>query len=174
METTGLRVLRKRLIEGSMAREIDDPSIANELDLRSCSEVYFSSEHADHPVDHLFDGRMGEGASKWIAGRRDRSETVLFIFDEPVNISHCAFEAEEIQVSRTQQVTAEYLLTSGDTYRQCFIQEFNFSPGGAVYQRELIELDLRAVRRFRFTILADKSGRGIPSLTALRLFSSRW
>ncbi len=160
MNLDGLRVLRKRLPEAPIALAFDDASIANDLDLRACSEVYFSSAHPDHPIDHLFDGSTGEGASRWVAGRRDRSETVLFIFDEPVNLTHCAFEAEECDVPRTQQVTAEYLLASGDIYRTCFVQEFNFSPGGAVYQRELIELDLRNVRRFRFTILADKSGRG--------------
>lgn len=174
MNTNGLRVLRKRLIDDSMAREFADAAIANELDLRTCAEVYFSSAHPDHPVDCLFDGSTGQDASRWIAGRSDRPETLLIIFDEPVSISHCAFEAEELEVTRTQQVTAEYLLTTGDTYRQCFIQEFNFSPGGAVCQRELIDLDLRDVRRMRFTVLADKSGRGVPSLTALRLFSSRW
>lgn len=174
MTTHGLRILRRRPIDVPVAWHAHDDAIANELDLRACSDVYFSSEHPEHPVDRLFDGRSGEGASKWIAGRRDRSETVLLIFDEPVNIAHCAFEAEEREISRTQQVTAEYLVTSGDTYRQCFIQEFNFSPDGAVYQRELIELDLRSVRRLRFTILADKRGRGVPSLTALRLFSFRW
>jgi hypothetical protein len=66
------------------------------------------------------------------------------------------------------------LQSGGDSYRTCFIQEFNFSPDGVVYQRELVELDLRDVRRLRFTILADKTGKGRSSLTALRLFSSRW
>ena len=95
-------------------------------------------------------------------------------FDEPVDIMRCAFEAEEREIARTQQVTAEYLLATGDVYRQCFVQEFNFAPEGATYQRELIELNLRGVRRLRFTVLADKSGRGVPSLTALRVFSFPW
>ena len=174
MNTHGLHILRRRPLDVSMAWDAPDAAIANEIDLRACSDVYFSSEHPDHPVARLFDGETGEGASKWIAGRRNRSETLLFMFDEAVNIAHCAFEAEEREISRTQQVTAEYLVANGDTYRQCFIQEFDFSPGGAVYQRELIELDLRKVRRIRFTILADKGGQGIPSLTALRLFSFQW
>jgi hypothetical protein len=174
MNTSPLRVLRKRLIDASMAGYSRDSAIASEINLRSCAEVRFSSEHSEHPIDHLFDGNLGAGASRWIGGRRDQAETILLVFDEPMDIARCAFEAEEREVARTQQVTAEYLMERGDTYRQCFIQEFNFAPEGATYQRELIDLDLRGVRRLRFTLLADKSGRGTPSLTALRLFAFPW
>jgi hypothetical protein len=148
-----------------------DRGIWSELDPRSCAQVHCSSEHPAHPIDHLFDGSVGKGASRWVGGRRNRAETILLIFDEPVDIMRCAFEAEEREIARTQQVTAEYLLANGDVYRQCFIQEFSFSPEGATYQRERIDLDLRGVSRLRFTVLADKSARGVPSLTALRVFS---
>jgi hypothetical protein len=170
MNTDEPRVLRKLVISESPTSDSRHPGV--ELDLRACAEVRISSENPEHPIEHLFDGTAGEGASRWIARQRDRPGTILFVFDEPVDISYCAFEAEERQLVRTQQVIAEYLLATGDTYRQCFIQEFNFSPEGATYQRELIELNLRGVRRLRFNVLADKSGRGIPSLTALRLYSS--
>lgn len=165
------RVLRKRLIDGSITRYPRDLGFTDELDLRTCAEVQFSSEDPLHPVEHLFDGQSGAGASRWVAGRRDHEETILLVFDAPVDISRCLFEAEERDVARTQQVTAEYLHVNGDAYRQCFIQEFNFSPDGATCQRELIDLGLRGVRRFRLTVLADKSGKGVASLTALRLFS---
>jgi hypothetical protein len=172
MNTDEPRVLRKLLIGEPIAGDLTNPALTSELDLRACAEVRISSEHPDHPVDNLFDGSAGEGASRWVAARRDKAGMVLLVFDEPVDLSHCAFEAEERELVRTQQVIAEYLVASGDTYRQCFIQEFNFSPDGATYQRELIELNLRAVRRLRLTVLADKSGRGLPSLTALRLYSA--
>lgn len=172
MNTGQPRVLRKILIGESAASESLAPALTHELDLRACAEVRISSEQTEHPIEHLFDGSAGQGASRWVAGRADRPGTIVLIFDAPTDISHCAFEAEERELARTQQVIAEYLPGSGDAYRQCFIQEFNFSPDGATYQRELIELNLRAVRRFRFTVLADKSGRGTPSLTALRLYSS--
>jgi hypothetical protein len=166
--------LRKLLIPDPATDDVGESRIASELDLRACARVHFSSESPDHPVDHLFDGSVGEGASRWVGGRRDRPETILLVFDEPTDIARCAFEAEEREVARTQKVIAECILQGSDVYRQCFIQEFNFAPDGATYQRELIDLNLRAVRRLRFTILADKSGRGCPSLTALRVFSSAW
>jgi hypothetical protein len=165
--------IRKCLIDASVA-DVHHSAIANELDLRSCAQVHFSSEHPHHPVDHLFDGSTGETASRWVSGRRDHAETILLVFDEPMNIARCAFEAVEREIPRTQQVTAEYLLVGDEVYRRGFIQEFNFSPDGATHQRELIDLNLRGVCRFRLTVLADKSGRGVPSLTALRLFSLRW
>jgi hypothetical protein len=166
--------MRKYLIDASTVADAPHSAIANELDLRSCAQVHFSSEHPEHPVDHLFDGSTGETASRWVGGRRDRAETILLVFDQPMNIARCAFEVVEREIARTQQVTAEYLLVDEDAYRTGFIQEFNFSPDGATHQRELIHLNLRGVCRFRLTVLADKSGRGVPSLTALRLFSSRW
>jgi hypothetical protein len=170
MNTDEPRILRKQLISESVAGDLLHTALRNEIDVRACAEVRFSSEHSQHPVDHLFDGSSGKGASRWVAGRRDRPATIVLVFDEPADLAQCAFEAEECELARTQQVTAEYLVASGDTYRQCFIQEFNFSPEGATYQREHIELNLRSVRRFRLTVLADKSGLGVPSLTALRLY----
>jgi hypothetical protein len=133
--------------------------------------VHFSSEHPEHPIDHLFDGTSGEGAATWEGGRRDRAETILLVFDQPRDIARCAFEAEERELLRTQEVCAEYLAENADTYRQCFIQEFNFSPNGATYQRELITVNLRAVSRFRLTVLSDKSRKGTVSLTSLRLYA---
>ena len=165
------RLLRKLLLSELPPQEPGDPAAENEIDVRACATVHFSSEHPDHPVDHLFDGTSGEGATKWVGTRRDRAETILLVFDEPMDIARCAFEAEERELVRTQEVCAEYLVENGDTYRRCFIQEFNFSPGGATYQRELISVNLRAVRKFRLTVLADKSRRGTVSLTALRLYA---
>jgi hypothetical protein len=171
MNTNQPRVLRKLLIADPIVEHSTRLALTTELDLRACAELRISSEHPDHPIEHLFDGSAGEGASRWIAGRADKPGTILLVFDDPTDIAQCAFEAEERELARTQQVIAEYLVATGDTYRQCFIQEFNFSPRGATYQRELIELNLRAVRRLRFTVLADKSGCGTASLTALRLYS---
>ncbi len=173
MKSEELGALRKHLIGDMPLPEAERFPSANELDLRSCATVHFSSEHSEHPIDHLFDHHSGLGATKWVAGRRDRAETILFVFDGPRDISHCAFEAEECKFVRTQEVRAEFLAEDDGVYHQSFIQEFNFSPDGANYQREFIPVDLRAVRRFRLTVRADKSGRGVASLTVLRLFGDR-
>jgi hypothetical protein len=167
MSSDQAAVLRTLLISESPK---DASDAGNEIDLSACATVHFSSAHPEHPIDHLFDRTSGEGATRWIGGRRDRSETILLVFDEPTDIARCEFEAEERELVRTQEVCAEYLSGNADTYRQCFIQEFNFSPQGATYQRELITVNLRAVSRFRLTVLSDKSRRGTVSLTSLRLY----
>jgi hypothetical protein len=171
MKTEGSFSMRKRMFDDSPAAALRHSTLANELDLRSCAQVHFSSEDPEHPIDRLFDGSTGDSASGWVGGRRDRAETILLVFDQPTDVASCVFEVVERKIARTQQVTAEYLLSGDHAYRTSFVQEFNFSPDGATYQRELMELNLRSVCRFRITLLADKSGRGVPSLKALRLFS---
>jgi hypothetical protein len=171
MNTAGTLTVRKLRMHDPITVDPSEGRMADELDLRSRAQVQFTSEHGEHPIDNLFDGSGGAGASRWVGGRQDRPETILLVFDEPMNIARCEFEAEERQIARTQQVTVECLLAGASVYRQCFIQEFNFTPQGATYQRERIDLNLQGVCRLRFTILADKSGRGVPSLTALRLFA---
>jgi hypothetical protein len=57
----------------------------------------------------------------------------------------------------------------GRTYRQILVQEYNFSPRGATFQREDQHFDLRQVTRLRLTIIPNKSGSGPATLTILRL-----
>jgi len=162
--------LRKHLIVNSTVSNPGDGAPRNELDLQACAVVHFSSEHPDHPIDHLFDADAGPGASKWLSARRNTPETILLVFDEPMNISRCAFEAEDRDFERTQEVCAEYLAGDATSYRRAFIQEFNFSPSGAIYQNESIAMTLSDVRRLRLTIRPHKSGHGFATLTSLRLY----
>jgi hypothetical protein len=61
----------------------------------------------------------------------------------------------------------------GQSYRQILVQEYNFSPRGATYQREEQRFNLRQVTHLRLTLVPNKSGSGTASITALRLFASR-
>ena len=51
------------------------------------------------------------------------------------------------------------------------VQEYNFSPGGATYQREEQRFNRRQVTHLRLTIVPNKSGSGTATLTALLLFA---
>jgi hypothetical protein len=51
------------------------------------------------------------------------------------------------------------------------IQEYNFSPRGATYQREELRFNLLHARRLRLTIVPNKNGSGTATLTTLRLFA---
>jgi F5/8 type C domain len=163
--------LRKRLITGSPSAESREPSHLTELDLGKCATVHFSSENPAHPVDNMLDGHSGKGATRWASARPDQREQIVFEFDEPQHISHVAFEAEEQHSERTQEVRVEFSSDGGASYRQAFIQEYNFSPRGSTYQCENLSVDLRGVTHLRIVIVPNKGGSGVASLTSFRLFS---
>jgi hypothetical protein len=141
------------------------------LDLGACTTIRYSSEDPSHPIEHLMDEGSGAGAPRWVSGRWDETEQIVFEFDEPQHISRVDFEVEEAELERTQQVMAEYSSDGGETYRLAFSQEYTFSPPGSIYQRESLNVELRAVTHFRLTIVPNKCGSGKATLTSLRLFS---
>jgi hypothetical protein len=59
----------------------------------------------------------------------------------------------------------------GHTYRQVLVQEYTFSPQGATFQHEELRLDLSAITHLSLTIVPNKSGSGMATLTSLRLFA---
>ena len=73
--------------------------------------------------------------------------------------------------SRTQEVRVEVSTDHGRTYRQVLAQEYTFSPQGATFQHEDLQLDLSAITHLRLTIVPNKGGSGIATLTSLRLFA---
>jgi hypothetical protein len=92
-------------------------------------------------------------------------------FDQPRAISRLVYEVEETMGERTQEVRVEASNDGGRTYRQILVQDYNFSPRGATFQREDQRFDLRRVTHLRLTIVPSKSGSGSATLTALRLFA---
>jgi hypothetical protein len=81
------------------------------------------------------------------------------------------YEVEETMRERTQEVRVEASDDGGRTYRQILIQEYNFSPRGATFQREDQRVDLRQVTHLRLAVVPNKSGSGPATLTTLRLFA---
>lgn len=160
--------LRKRPLEANAATSA---GAANEVDIAGCATIAYSSEKPDHPVEHLFDGHSGPGATRWIAARPDVIEQIVVEFDQPQTISRLVYEVEETGRERTQEVRVEVSEDGGRSYRQILVQEYTFSPGGATYQREEQRLNLPQVSHLRFTIVPNKNGSGTASLTTLRLFA---
>jgi hypothetical protein len=70
-----------------------------------------------------------------------------------------------------EEVRVEVSEDGGRSYRQILVQEYNFSPVGATYQREEQRFNLRQVTHLRLTIVPNKSGSGTATLTALLLFA---
>ena len=144
---------------------------ANEIDIVGRATISYSSEDPAHPVEHLLDGHSGPGATRWISARPDTVEHIVIEFDRPQTISRLVYEVEETRRERTQEVRVEASEDGGRSYRQILVQEYNFSPGGATYQREEQRFNLRQVNHLRLTIVPNKSGSGTATLTALRLFA---
>jgi hypothetical protein len=103
--------------------------------------------------------------------RPDTIEHLVVEFDQPQTISRLMYEVEEATRERTQEVRVEISEDGARTYRQILVQEYNFSPRGATYQREEQRFDLHGVTHLRLTIVPNKSGSGTATLTALRLFA---
>jgi hypothetical protein len=171
MSSQASRSLRKHLLTGRSVAGPREPSHLHEIDLYAHATIHFSSEDAAHPLEHMLDGNSGRGASRWVSARANVTEELVLQFDEPQHISHMAFEVEERDAERTQEVRTEYSNDGGRSYRGAFVQEYTFSPGGATYQCESLSLDLRGVTHLRIIVVPNKGGSGRATLTSLRLFS---
>jgi hypothetical protein len=119
----------------------------------------------------MLDGRNGPGATRWVSARPDTVEHIVIEFDRPQPVSRLLYEVEETLRERTQEVRLDVSEDGGQSYRQILVQEYNFSPRGATYQREEQRFNLRQVNHLRLTIVPNKSGSGTATLTALRLFA---
>ncbi len=106
-----------------------------------------------------------------MSARPDVTEQIVVEFDQPQTVSRLVYEVEEPTRERTQEVRVEASQDGGRTYRQLLVQEYNFSPGGATYQREEQRLNLHQVSHLRLTIVPNKNGSGTATLTSLRLFA---
>jgi hypothetical protein len=160
--------LRKRPLEADAATIA---RAADEIDIAGCATIAYSSEDPAHPVEDLFDGRSGPGATRWMSARPDTLEHIVVEFDKPQTITRLVYEVEEAMRERTQEIRVQVSEDGGGTYRQILVQEYNFSPSGATYQREEQRFNVQRVTHLRFTIVPNKSGSGTASLTALRLFA---
>src|SRR5499433_1409407 len=165
---TDLSELRKRRLEDDSATSA---RAVEEIDIVSCATIAYLSEDPAHPIEHMLDGRSGPGATRWISARPDTIEHIVVEFDRPQPISRLVYEVEEAMRERTQEVRVEVSEDGGRTYRQILVQEYNFSHGGATYQREEQYFTPRQVTHLRITIVPNKSGSGTATLTSLRLFA---
>jgi hypothetical protein len=168
MDRNGTTPIRKRL----MSEQISTPAQRQgEIDIASQAILAYSSEDPDHPLEHLIDGHCGRGATRWASARLNETERIVLEFDHPQRISRLIYEVEEGRQERTQEVRVEVSSDHGRTYRQVLAQDYTFSPQGATFQQEDLRLDLSAITHLRLTIVPNKGGSGVATLTSLRLFA---
>jgi hypothetical protein len=156
-------------------RKLDEPEapagISGALDLPRLATVAYSSEDPAHPIEHLFDGQIGPGSSRWAAAQPDTVERIVIEFDQPQSVSRLVYEVEETQHERTQEVHVETSTDAGQTYRRVIVQEYTFSPRGATFEREDLRLEGQALTHLRLTVIPNKRGSGTATLTSLTLYA---
>jgi F5/8 type C domain len=165
-EASGPRV-RKRLLDD----DIVTGTTRGEIDLVSSASIAYSSEDPSYPVENILDSRRGPSGSRWVSARRDVTEHIVIEFDHPQSISRLVYEVEEAECERTQEVRIEASVDAGQTYRQMLVQDYTFSPRGATFEREDIQLALDRVNRLRLIVVPNKNGSGRATLTSLQVFA---
>jgi hypothetical protein len=160
--------LRKRPLDADAPSRFDGDG---EIDIARTATICYSSERPTDPVEYLFDGHSGAGATRWLSARPDTTERIVVEFDAPQAISRLLYEVEETERERTQEVRAEVSEDGGRTYRQILVQDYTFSPHGATFQRQDQRFERSLASHVRLTIVPNKNGSGTATLTALRLFA---
>jgi len=162
-------MLRKRLLDrdpltsGAPARRTDEKNI------ETVACVMVTSEDPGQPVDNAFDGRRGPGGSRWVAAGPGEQALVI-VFDAPQTIQEIALEIEELEVSRTQEVTLALSRDGGQTYHEVVRQEYHFAPPGTTFECERWAVDGAGITHVRLVIKPDKGGRPCrASVTTLAL-----
>jgi hypothetical protein len=159
-------MLRKQIIRAPASAPAPTPG---EIDIAAVATVLVTSEDAEHPVDHAFDGNGGPGGSRWVAGEPGE-QTVILAFDAPQAIRRVVLEVEEPEVARTQELQLSVSVDGGQTYRELVRQEYNFSPPGTTFEREDWAVDADGLTHLRLWIKPDKGGKPCrASITSLVL-----
>lgn len=162
-----MSTLRKRRLTEAAAP--DDDSAA--LDLARIATIDYSSEDPVHPVEHLVDEHTGPGGSFWAAAQANTPEQIVVSFDQPQSVTRLVYEVEETERERTQEVHVEASTDAARSYRRILVQEYTFSPRGSTWQREDLRFDLHDLTHLRLTVVPNKQGTGVASMTSLRLYA---
>ena len=147
-------MLRKQIVPKHSRESV---SFRDEISVADVATVQVTSEQVEHPIDNAFDNNRGPGGSRWIANEPGE-QTVTLHFDHPQTIRKVGVEIEEPEVSRTQELSVSVSSDGGRTFRQLVRQEFNFSPPGTSFEREVWSASAEAVTHLRLDIRPDKGG----------------
>ena len=163
-----MRDIRKRIVRDACP----PPSFGTELpalDIPAIATVIVSSEETNHPIEYVFDGQRGPGASRWRAAVPGE-QCLIINFDTPQTLNQLVLDIEEPDVSRTQELLLSVSSDGGRTYRDVVRQEYNFSPPGTTYERETWVLNTDHATHLAIRITPDKGGHtGLATLTSVML-----
>jgi hypothetical protein len=139
------------------------------LSVPDLADVLVMSESPDYPIHHVFDGRGGPGGTRWVA-LAPGDQTIVLAFGQPQSIRRVTVEVEEVNSSRTQEMTVAFSRDGGQSYMEVLRQEYTFSPPGRTFEHEEWVIRAANVTHLRLWIRPDKSGTpAFATLTTLRL-----
>src|SRR3954454_11992527 len=160
-------MLHKQIIKSPTSLPTQTPG---EIAIAAVATVLVTSEAAEHPVDHAFDGHRGPGGSRWEAGEPGE-QTLILAFDAPQAIRRVALEVEEPEAARTQELQLAISTDGGRTYREVLRQEYNFTPPGTTFEREDWAVSVEGITHLRLVIRPDKGGKPCrATITTLALW----
>src|SRR5829696_4439883 len=116
-----LRDIRKRIVRDACLPPPLDTELPA-LDIPAIATVIVSSEKTDHPIEYVFDGQRGPGASRWLAAVPGE-QCLIINFDTPQMLHQLMLDIEEPDVSRTQELLLSVSSDGGHTYRDVVRQE---------------------------------------------------
>jgi len=149
--------LRKKTISKQEAALPSAP-VHEEIDIAAIATVLLTSESPEFPIENAFDEQTGPGGTRWIAPAPG-DQVLILQFDVPQTLHELLLEAEELQVSRTQVVELFLSSDGGRSYREVLRQEYNFSPPGTTFEREVWSVPAEGVTHLRIGIKPDKAGK---------------
>ena len=159
-------MLRKHIVKAPPSHPVPEPG---EMDIAATATVQVTSEDPAHPIEHVFDTRRGPGGSRWVAAEPGE-QTLILAFDTPQTIHQTIVEAEELEVSRTQEFRLSVSHDGGQIYRELRRQEYNFSPPGTTFEREAWTVLAEGVTHLPLWMKPDKGGKPCrATLTSLVL-----
>jgi hypothetical protein len=162
------RDIRKRILRDACPPPLLDLELSA-LDIPAIATVIITSEQADYPIEHVFDGQRGPGTSRWQAAVPGE-QCLIINFDMPQTLRQLMLDIEEPNVIRTQELLISVSSDGGRTYRDIVRQEYNFSPPGTTYERETWALNTDNVTHLAIRIKPDKGGHaGLATLTSIML-----
>jgi hypothetical protein len=145
-------MLRKHLLKD---RPIAPAPRPGEKDIAAIATVFVTSETAEHPIDHAFDHHRGPGGSRWLAAEPGE-QVLILVFDTPQAMAKLILEVEELEVSRTQELSVAVSCDGGQTYRELLRQEYTFSPPGTTFEHEEWTIAAAGVTHVQLVIKPDK------------------
>ena len=152
--------MRKHVI----VRQPEETATHEWLDLKDLADVEVTSEDPSHPIESAF---LSDPSSGWCAGTAGQ-QTIRLHFKKPQPLRRIWLHFVEPEAERTQEYVLRWS-SDRQSFQEIVRQQWNFSPQGASNETEDHHVELPGVAVLELKITPDISGKGIASLTQLRL-----